>query len=190
MCSINGLPEKYDNICDVLVNDKHHFVVARNIAMLLVAAQLPPPDAADLIIHLWYSARLTKGMKAALKKHVTDPVAETRAKIKGKADGVLQSKKWTYGSTEVVVRLDKQQWTALLQILEARHEVAKTEQQRKRIVLAPSRVDYRDRELFTLSGARRMCSTKFRETGVLAPFGACVDHFTCPNPSVLPPHIL
>ena len=150
--------------------------------MLLLAAQLPPLDAAELILHVWYSGRLSQSMLAALEKYVKEPVADIVAKIKERPSDVMQSKKWTYGAVEMTVCLFKPQWTTLLQILDAKHEVQKTEQERRKVVLAPTRIDYRERELYTLSGSRRMCSAKFRETGVLAPFGSCLDQFDCSNP--------
>lgn len=152
--------------------------------MLLLAAQLPPPDAAEIILHVWYSARLTHGMLAAIDKYMKEPIAELVAKIKGKAGNVLYSKKWAYGAAEVTVRLYKEHWTTLLQILETKHDVVVTEKERLKVVLAPTRVDYRDRELYLIPGSGRMCSTRFRETGVLAPFGACLDQFDRSNPSV------
>lgn len=97
-------------------------------------------------------------------------------------DNVLLSKKWTFGSAEVTVRLYKPQWSTLLQILDAKHNITKTEQERRKVVLAPHRVDYRERELCYLSGSRRLCSTRFREAGVLAPIGLVLEHFTTPNP--------
>lgn len=184
MCSVNGLPGIYKGACNVVVNDKNYNVAARNIIMLLVATQLPPADAAEVILHFWYSARLTQGMLRIIDKYVKDPVAELVAKLQKKPNDVLLSKRWTYGAVDVVVRLYKQQWTILLQILESKHDVTKTEAERLKVVLAPSRIDYRDRELYGISGSRRICSTKFRESGVLAPFGTCLDHFDSSNPSV------
>lgn len=182
MVSINGLPAIYKGTCTSVLNDKNMNIVARNIVMLLISAQLPPLESAELVLHIWYSSRLTQGMLAAIDKYARVPIADTVAKIKGKDDRVIQSKRWTFGTAEITVRLYKPQWATLLQILEAEHDVKKTEEERRKIVLAPSRIDYRDRELFTLPGFGRMCSTKFRETGVLVPFGSALVDFNCPNP--------
>ena len=54
MKSINGLPDTYAGICTCVINDKDQAVVARNVVMLLVALLLPPVQAADLILHVWY----------------------------------------------------------------------------------------------------------------------------------------
>lgn len=99
---------------------------------------------------------------------------------------MLQSKKWTFGSAEVTVRLTKSQWKTLFAIIDAKHDLSKTEEERQKVVLAPHRLDYRERELHTLPGFRRLCSTRFRETGVLAPLALVLEHFDSPNPWVIP----
>ncbi|KAL8858534.1 MAG: hypothetical protein Q9178_004828 [Gyalolechia marmorata] len=139
--------------------------------MLLISAQLPPAEAAEVILHLWYSARLTQGMLTLIDKHVRKLIADVLFKIKDRANNVLQSKKWTFGSVEVTVCLYRPQWATLLQILDTKHDIGTTEKERRRVVLAPHRVDYRERQLYCLPAYMRLCSTRFKETGVLAPFG-------------------
>ncbi|KAL8672315.1 MAG: hypothetical protein Q9224_007585, partial [Gallowayella concinna] len=109
-------------------------------------------------------------------------IAEVDFKIKKKSDNVVHSKKWIFGTAEVTVRLYKRQWTSLFQILGAKHDITKTEEERRKVVLAPARADYRERELHILSGSERLCSSRFRETGVLAPLGAALELFDFPNP--------
>ena len=182
MCSVNGLPATYEGICSIVVNDKNHNVVARNIVMILLAAQLPPADAAELILHVWYSSRLTQAMIATIDTLARLPIAEVVLKIKHRADDVIQSKTWTFGTAEITVRMYKAQWLTLLDILETKHDITKTEQSRLDTVLAPSRVDYRDWHYLAMTGPRRMCEIRFKETGVLAPFGSCLTNFDSPNP--------
>ena len=114
MVSINSLPTTYKGTCTSVLNDKNMGIVARNIIMLLISAQLPPADAAELVLHIWYSARLTQGMLAAIDKHATQPIANIVTKIKDKDDDVMQSKKWTFGTAEIIVRMYKPQWKNLL----------------------------------------------------------------------------
>ena len=198
-----------------VLNDRYVNVVAGNIVMLLIAAQLPPAEAAEVILHVWYSARLTRGMLTVIDSHVRKVrllplfldftfwfpnftfqkipgltnkqlVADVVFKVKDKSDNVLQSKKWTFGSAEITVRLTKSQWKTLLAIIDAKPDLSKTEEERRKVVLAPHRLDCRDRELLTLPGFGRLCSARFRETGVLAPLAWSLEHFDCPNPSVIP----
>ena len=53
-----------------VLNDRYVNFVARNIVMLLIAAQLPPAEAAEVILHVWYSARLTRGMLTVIDDYV------------------------------------------------------------------------------------------------------------------------
>ncbi|KAL8852427.1 MAG: hypothetical protein Q9221_002657 [Calogaya cf. arnoldii] len=167
MSTINGLPKTYEGETTCLLNDKNLNVVARNVVMLLIAAQLPPVEAAETILHVWYSARLTKDLNL---------------KIKDRSDKILQSKRWTFRSAEVTVRLTKPQWKTALSIIDAKHDLSKTEEERLKVVLAPHRLDCRERELHSLSGFSRLCSVRFRETGVLAPLASVLELFDSPNP--------
>ena len=182
MCSVNGLPDTPDSTCNVFVNDMNHIVVARNITMLLLAAQLPPLDAAELILHVWYSARLSRYMVAAIKKYATEPIADVVAQIQDVPEDSMQAKTWSFGAVEVNVCLLKQQWTALLKILEAEHDLSKTEAERQKVVLDTDFEDMRDYDYCLWSGSRRVTSRRFSETGVIVPFGTCIALFECPNP--------
>ncbi|KAL8640808.1 MAG: hypothetical protein Q9226_008703 [Calogaya cf. arnoldii] len=182
MSTINGLPNTYEGKTTCVLNDKNLNVVARNVVMLLIAAQSPPVEAAETILHVWYSARLTKGMLAAINKYARELIEDLNLKIKDKSDKVLQSKRWPFGSVEVTVRLTKPQWKTVLSIIDAKHDLSKTEEERRKVVLAPHRLDYRERELHTLSGFSRLGSMRFRETGVLAPLASVLGHFDYPNP--------
>lgn len=70
MSTVNGLPDTYGGTMTCVLNDKYINVVARNIVMLLIAAQLPPAEAAEVILHVWYSARLIRGMLTVIDDYV------------------------------------------------------------------------------------------------------------------------
>ncbi|KAL8831439.1 MAG: hypothetical protein Q9170_005288 [Blastenia crenularia] len=127
--------------------------------MLLMMAQLPPSEAAELVIHTWYSARITEAMRAAINEYVTKAVEDVVRKVKDKSNDALQSKNWVFGKTEITIRLSKQQWNTVYDILNFKHELKRSEEQRRAVALAPERRDYRER--------------------VLAPFGTTLfDHKT------------
>ncbi|KAI4209266.1 MAG: hypothetical protein L6R36_009540, partial [Xanthoria steineri] len=186
MSTVNGLPDTYGGTMTCVLNDKYINVVARNIVMLLIAAQLPPAEAAEVILHVWYSARLIRGMLTVIDDYVRKPVADVVFKIKDKSDKVLQSKNWTFGPADITLRLTKSQWKTVLAIIDAKPDLSKTEEERRKVVLTPHRLDCRDRELINLPGFGRLCSARFRETGVLATLAWSLEHFDCPNPSVIP----
>ncbi|KAL8670788.1 MAG: hypothetical protein Q9168_004686 [Polycauliona sp. 1 TL-2023] len=147
MLTVNGLPTTYEATMNCILNDISIRVVARNIVMLLLAAQLPPVEAAEVILHVWYSARLTKGMSAVIDKCVRHRIAGVTFKIKDQSDTALLAKTWTFGSTVIAVRLTKAHWGVVLTMLDAKHDLAKSEEQRRKVILAPHRLDYREHRL-------------------------------------------
>jgi hypothetical protein len=56
------------------------------------------------------------------------------------------------------------------------------QQIRHRIMLAPERVDYRDRALLNMPAGVRQGEMYFRHTGVLLPYGCSITDFDTPNP--------
>ena len=177
-----GLPEGYKGICTCVVNDKDVDVVHRNVLILLIAMLRPPVQAAELMLHLWYSARLTEALEKAIEELVRPLIADVVEKIKNRRDEIVQSKTWSFGLCSMTVCLTKEQWEALLEMLDTKHSASKAEHERLGIVLNASRKDNLDRHLLNLQPSRRLASIRFRETGILLPYGVCVDAYCKPNP--------
>ena len=188
--SVVKLPGNYQGTCTCVVNDRDPIVVCRNVVIFLVSVLLPPAEAADLMLHLWYSGRIKSSMLEQLRTSVRNLIADVVDKIKNKRDDVLLSKTWLFGPREISVRLYKYQWSCILKMLDSQHEVVETEKHRLDIMLNASRLDHQERHLSTLSPARRACSRRMRETGVLAPFGYCLERFEYCNPWVYSPLLL
>ena len=55
-------------------------------------------------------------------------------------------------------------------------------QVRTAVTLAPIRKDYLERALFSKPPAWRMCTLKFRQEGLLLPYGSYRGAFDTPNP--------
>ncbi|KAI9715572.1 MAG: hypothetical protein M1812_005876 [Candelaria pacifica] len=182
--SVLGLPEGYKGICTCIINDKDEDVVQRNILILLIAILGPPEQAAELMIHLWYSARLTERQEQTLQESVRPLVAAVVEKIMKRQGGVLQSKTWPYGSSSVTVCLMKEQWVSLLTLLDTQHIGSEAESQRLHVVLNASRKDHLERHLLDLQPSHRLASDHFRTSGILLPFGASVDAYCRPNPTL------
>ena len=176
------MPKSYEGTCTCVLNDRDPVIVSRNVVIFLVSVLLPPVEAADLMLHLWYSSRIKSSMLEYLRTSVRNLIADVLEKIKNKRDDVLLSKTWLFGTREISVRLHKYQWSCVLKMLDSQHEVVETEKHRLDVMLNASRLDHQDRHLCTLTPARRACSHKMRETGVLAPFGHCLEQFQHSNP--------
>ena len=180
--SVVSVPENHSGDCTCVINDQDPAIVCRNVVILLVAVLLPPVEAADLMLHVWYSGRITSSMQKTLKKSVHSLIADVVGKIKSETDDTLLSKTWTFGSREISVRLSKKNWSFLLKTLDSHHGVSETERNRLHVMLNASRLDYLERHLYSQTPAGRVCSYKLRETGVLLPLGSCLENFQCPNP--------
>lgn len=157
-------------------------VVCRNVVILLIAVLLPPVEAADVILHVWYSGQITSSILKILKGSIRALIADVVEKIKSKKDDILLSKTWTFGPREVSVRLYKKQWSFLLKMVDSHHDVLETEKHRLHVMLNASRLDHQERHLISQTPAGRVCSHRMRKTGVLVPFGYCLAQFQCSNP--------
>ncbi|KAL8828964.1 MAG: hypothetical protein Q9191_002288 [Dirinaria sp. TL-2023a] len=149
--------------------------------MLLIAAQLPPLVAAELILHVCYSAKLTQNMVRALDVYVRQPIADVVANVDSRGNVNLLSKTWRFGATEITVRLYRRQWDALLSLL-AEQELKTTEEAREKVIFDADRDDLLQLEFYKAPVAMRVNAARFKKTGVLVPFGSSLKHFDCSNP--------
>ena len=177
-----ALPEGYNKTCLCILNDRDPVVVCRNVIMLLITRLLSAPIAAELVLHVWYSARLTSDMVELLQRCIKPLIADVVGKIVSRPSGVLYSKTWTFDNGIVSVRLYKEQWSFMQAMLEKDHSVNTTENSRKEIMLNHTRLDHRERSLLPLSPSKRVCAARMRQEGILLPFGSCLASFNFPNP--------
>ena len=180
--TVNQLPKKYHKVCTCVLNDRDDVIVCRNIILLLVAMLLPPVVASDIMLHIWYSARLKPHMLQAINKHVAPLVVDVVSRIKRKSKRVILSKTWTFGSRVLSARLYKDQWNSLLAMISTHHDFEETEKNRRYIMLNETRLDTRESLYCSLPPLRRLCADRMRESGILLPFGSLLDAFSVPNP--------
>ncbi|RYP05429.1 hypothetical protein DL765_009845 [Monosporascus sp. GIB2] len=92
----------------------------------------------------------------------------------------------TFGERWLRLMLTKDQRISLLSHYDfptgLTYEMAK--QNRVGITLAPERVDFRERGYFAQKPSSRIVNTRFREEGILLPFGLRRDPFIHPNPTI------
>jgi hypothetical protein len=53
---------------------------------------------------------------------------------------------------------------------------------RTAVTLSPKRVDYWERQVYAQVPAERLAMRRYREDGMLLPFGKCRDSYKIPNP--------
>jgi hypothetical protein len=152
--------------------------------MLLVAFSFDVNAAVPMMIHIWYSAALPRSMVDALESKILVLIEDVCSKIKNKRAGSLQAKSFTFKCSTLRVVLKKEEWFELAKYLTVPKALTLEESQkiRRRVTLAPERIDYRERAMLMWSGALREVDNRFRSEGILLPYGCSVDAFDTPNP--------
>lgn len=165
-------------------------IVARNVSMLLLLAIEDVQVSADTIIHLWYSSRMKPSHIASIETHVLSIVNDVVSKITSKVKSTLHAKTVVLGKAHIRIILTKKEWTIMQSILSRNVDSKAAEKSRRDIVLA--REDYVDRSLNLVRNGlhRRLCMLRFRERGILLPFGSSSAEYTQVNPYVVNLHLL
>lgn len=182
--TITGLPENYPGNCKTVINDRNTTVVLRNALILLVALQFEPETATPIMLHLWYSAMLPRGIVEALQKGILPCIRDVCNKTKTKPDNSLQAKTFVHGKGSIRLVLKKSEWFAFAKMLEPNEELTAPMAQTIRRKITQARIDHIDRSLCKMPPGRRAGASDYRQHGILLPFGASRKEFIVPNPYV------
>lgn len=183
--TVIGLPSTYDHLIDITINDRDFDIVARNIILLLIALTVEQVDeAVDCILHLWYSALVRESHIDILQRRIRPLIEEVCEKMKDKTSEGLFGKTWTFKQCSLRVVLEKSSWGRLLSFVNKPVGLSAEQAHKLRTTttLAESRIDYRDRHMYCLSPLQRIAFNKFRQDGLLLPFGHPRHEFCEPNP--------
>ncbi|RAK96064.1 DUF4470 domain-containing protein [Aspergillus ibericus CBS 121593] len=164
--TIAQLLSSYNHFLEITLHDLDFDVVARNVILPLLSMTAEEADeAVDNIIHLWYSAFMRESDIGYLQRRV-HPLVED------------------------VFVLKKLSWDRLLSFIKvpAGPTVERARAIRAANTLAESRRDYRDRHMCCLPPSHRIAFNKFREDGLLLPFGHPRHEFQVPNPTFFQTH--
>ncbi|KIO27775.1 hypothetical protein M407DRAFT_72707, partial [Tulasnella calospora MUT 4182] len=177
--TVNGLPLNYSGRCTLVVNDYHPQVAIRNLVILCMLLDSAGPSTeltAEAALHALYSASLTSDQYEFVGKWMDglgeigqQPPLPFHAGINFNSHTSME---WWYPE-QVGMRL---------RLMEAAsHSKAQSEADRRRVMLSPQRLDYRERYYTQLRPRHRVGFTHWLDTGVLLPFGQPVDSFDKPN---------
>ncbi|KAH7480252.1 hypothetical protein FOMA001_g8824 [Fusarium oxysporum f. sp. matthiolae] len=184
--TIAELPPSYEQPIDIIVNDREFDVVARNAILLLLALTADDRDeAVDCILHIWYSASIRKSHVDIFKQRIRPLIQNVCHKVKDKPAKRILGKTWTFEKRSVRLVLEKEAWDKLLTFMDVPDgfTINKANEVRKAVTLARSRVDRRDRDYLFLSPSHRVARQRFRQDGLLLPFGARRSEHCEPNPT-------
>lgn len=183
--TIAQIPSSYNQSVDVTINDRDLDIVARNAIMLLIALVVDNIDeAVECIIHVWCSALIRKSDLNVLQQRIRPLIENVCEKIKSKTPSSCLGKTWTFGQRSLRLVLQKSSWDSLLLSMNIPEGLMaeQANQIRTAVTLAESRKDYCDRHLLFQSPSRRIATNRFREDGLLLPFGSQRYDFREPNP--------
>ena len=192
--TLADLPDDFRNELQVTINDREFEVIARNAILLLFALNIEHTSGttsskqtwktAESRIHLWYSASVTSDVLIQLQDKVKPLIDNVCNQIGQKSTEAMLGKTWTleHGNTLRLV-LSKENWLALQTFFNPTSlTIEKADNIRTATTLAPERADYRDRWYFKdQSPFMRIAKHRFREDGLLLPFGHPRSGFSIPN---------
>ncbi|KAL2835295.1 hypothetical protein BDW59DRAFT_177240 [Aspergillus cavernicola] len=201
--TIAQIPEAFKQQIEVTLNDREFHVVARNAILLLFSltaleettAETPGVfKSAESLLHLWYSASLPSDIVSQLVSRVKPLIADVCGQISPKAAGAMVEKTWFFSQGRSLrLAVKKEDWFRLEALCDVPSDLTrqKAHDIRIAITLAPERRDYRDRWYFKdATPSVRVSKQKFREDGLLLPFGHNRVGFDIPNPTFyLPPFV-
>jgi hypothetical protein len=170
---------------DVTINDRDLDIVARNAIMLLIGLVVDNiNEAVECIIHVWYSALIRQSDLNILQQRIRPLIENVCKKIKDKAPSQRLGTTWEFGQRSLRLVLEKSSWDNLLLYMYVPEglTVERANQIRTAVTLAESRKDYLDRYLLLQSPSHRIAMRRFREDGLLLPFGYPRNDHTVPNP--------
>ncbi|KAL7808180.1 hypothetical protein V8C26DRAFT_304456 [Trichoderma gracile] len=181
------IPSSYNEPVTVTINDRDFDIVARNAILLLIALVLDDvEEAIDCIIHVWYSALIRPSDLEILQQRIRPLIENVCEKVKGKQSTSILAKTFTYGQRSLRLVLQKSSWDDLLAYMSIPAGLTAEQANRIRVActLAESRKDYRDRNWLLQTPSHRVAKHRFRQDGVLLPFGSSRDEFREPNPTL------
>ncbi|KAK1811660.1 hypothetical protein LTR12_013961 [Friedmanniomyces endolithicus] len=117
--TVRCLPQTYGKTVSVHINDKDFDIVARNLIITL-AAFVAPDDAqaVDCMLHIWYSAMITRAHADFLRAKLRPLISDVVFKIERKAPDAVLGKTWIFSAGTCRAELTKSQWDLLLSYFE------------------------------------------------------------------------
>ncbi|KAL5335956.1 hypothetical protein BJX70DRAFT_390353 [Aspergillus crustosus] len=200
--TISQLPGQPLQKIEVTLNNRDFHVIARNAILLLFSLtplEEEPEISSDAItaeslIHLWYSASLSSDITSQLRSRVKPLLTEVCRQLSTEVAGAVVKKTWFFSDNRrLALTLKKEDWFRLEALCEIPLDLTqqKASEIRRATTLAPEQRDFRDRWYFKdATPSVRVAKPKFREDGLLLPFGDDRAGFDLPNPTFfLPPYV-
>lgn len=184
--TLGCLPRTYTGDVLLAMNDLDLDIVARNVIMLLPALFIEDShQAVQSIIHIWYSANIRPTDARFLSEVIHPMIEDVCLKIAERSDQSLQAKTWRVGKSSLRLVLKKESWKALLSYSSLPAGTTVQQARSKRIAVTKAEQQHEIyRDFCFLHPENRVGKEKYRDDGIMLPFGASRADFTIPNPYV------
>ncbi|KAL4995479.1 hypothetical protein BDV10DRAFT_196650 [Aspergillus recurvatus] len=153
---------------------------------MIVAFHLPPEQASIVMLHLCYSAFLRKDLLESVQSVLIPFIQNLLTSGQEGPMGLLLRGTWTHNKATLTAALPRAVWERILSIFASPSRMSFDEAAtlRRSVTMAKQRQDQREGSLFRLPPPWRLAQQRFREDGVLLPFGASRDGYNIPNPAL------
>jgi hypothetical protein len=177
--TVNSLPSDYSGKCTCVLNDIQPVVSWRNIITLhaLASKEIPLEQAVEMAIQISYSALVTEPTMQYLQRIAT----LFRTTTAGSDDPFTSAWFHTRGKGDVTFNTPTAGLKSVSDMISSTYDAETAHRNMKFIRMNPSRIDYLDRYLFTLKPPHRLAACRYRDNGILLPFGMSTDRYTQPN---------
>ncbi|RAK79057.1 uncharacterized protein BO72DRAFT_476153 [Aspergillus fijiensis CBS 313.89] len=185
--TVADLPTAYSGPLDITINDQDEDAVIRNVILLLVALVFDDPnEAIDCIIHLWYSALVRQSDIRVLSDRIWPLIQDVCHTTIDHERLEPVSKTWNFRACSLSVTLGRAVWSRLLSYCNIPSGLTAESAQKIRTgqVFGASEKDLHDEHMIFLSPRQRLAYHKFRQDGLLLPFGYPRHDFVQPNPTL------
>lgn len=175
---------------DIVLNDYNVDVTVRNIILLILlleaAGSLKHEEdrLVELLLHVWYSAFLTRDM-AALLTHLVLPKLDFVRMLPDSASNAFpHSRTWTIGGHALTACLTYRDWRWFRESVIAIGHIPAVQAQmtRRSVMMAPGREELLDLHLYYRCPSWRRDTLDFRLYGVVGRRSDGTVGFDVPNP--------
>ncbi|XXH02766.1 hypothetical protein Hte_009151 [Hypoxylon texense] len=194
--TVQSLPHTFNRQITATINDVEPSITARNAILLLLALSTLEEESdqtsievlAEALIHVWYSATITGDILSRLQSKVKPLVEEMCQQVTSGNPGAVLGKTWNFKSgASLRLVLTKEEWARILMLLDIPEQLTASNAReiRRKITLAPDREDHRHQWYFKdATPSMRIAKERFREDGLVLPFGHPRLGFDYPNPTI------
>jgi hypothetical protein len=159
-------------------------VTIRSLFILLIAFKFEDKERAiEAMVHLSYSFALPADLWEDITSVLLPCVEEFYRSVKHKKPDVKVSNSWKFGSQTIRTTMSRKDWKRIMEILKPSVPMSfdQAAASRQAVVSNPAYKNHRGLKLWNTYPSLRRADIRFRQTGIVLPFGFPVSNYRQPN---------